>query len=430
LNWGVIAWLVALLAVGGAAAAYNYARVTYRVAIGPEGGEGQRLFAAIAPIFAAESSFIRLNGVVTGDAHATAKALETGEVDLAIIRPDRAVPANGRTLVILRREPVLLIVPPNSKIEKVGELKGKAIGVVKGAADSSGILDRILAYYDVGQGVQRVVLAPHEVAAAVGQRRVAAVFVVGPVGPGPAADTIAALTKAGKEAPDFLAVEEAEAIAKRNPTLDTLEIARGALQGAPPVPDESITTIAVSSRLVARASMYELPAGEIARLLLTNKVKITAQLPFAHQIEAPDTEKDVVLPAHSGAVAYVNGEQKSIFDTFESLFWMGWMLCTLLGVSYAAMRSRINRHRYDATTETTERVLEMLREVRRADSRQLDELEQEAEEVLEASLRERARDMIDEERFQFLRLALGHVREAIDRQRNMPRRRVLKAAGN
>jgi hypothetical protein len=350
-------------------------------------------------------------------------------VDLAIIRPDLMVPANGRTIAILRREPVLLIVPANGKIEKVADLKGKAIGIVKGSAHNGAILDKILNYYEVPeQSVQRVELPVNAVDVAVKQKRVAAFFVVGPVGPGLVADVVAAITRAGNDAPDFLAVEEAEAIARRNPTLEKLEIARGALHGNPAVPDESITTVAVSHRLVARSSMFDWPAGDIARLLLTNKSRITAELPFAHQIEAPETDKDFVLPVHSGAAAYVNGEQKSVFDTFESLFWMAWMLCTLLGVSYAAIRSRINRTRHDATTEAIDRVVQMLSAARGADPKRLEALEEEADRILELSLQRRADDLIDEERFQFLSVALGHLRQVIDRQREMPKKRVLKAA--
>jgi TRAP-type uncharacterized transport system substrate-binding protein len=431
LSWGVIAWLAALVIIGAAAGFYNFARITYRVAVGPEGSEGQRLFAAFNPVFNAESTFIRLIAVPTGDAQATADALAAGNVDLAIIRPDLAVPANGRTIVILRREPVLLIVPAGGKIEKVADLNGKAIGIIKGAAPNGAILDKILNYYEVPeQGVQRVELAANAVAAAVRQKRVAAFFVVGPLGPGLVADVVAAITKAGNDAPEFLAVAEAEAIARRTPTLEKLEIARGALQGNPAVPDESITTVAVSHRLIARSSMFDWPAGEIARLLLTNKARIGAELPFAHQIEAPDTDKDVVLPVHSGAAAYVNGEQKSMFDTFESLFWMAWMLCTLLGVAYAAMRSRLNRLKQDATTEATDRVVRMLSEARGAAPKRLEELEEEADRILEWSLKRRAEDMIDEERFRLLSIALGHVRDAIDRQREMPKKRVLKAAKN
>jgi hypothetical protein len=167
--------------------------------------------------------------------------------------------------------------------------------------------------------------------------------------------------------------------------------------------------------------MYDWPAGEIARLLLTNKAKIAAELPFAHQIEAPDTDKDLVLPAHPGAAAYVNGEQKSFFDMFESLFWMAWMVCTLLGVAYAAIRSRINRHKHDATTEATDRVLKMLLETRGADPDRLEAMENEADRVLAWSLQRWANDAIDDERFRFLTQAIDHLRQAIERQRQRPR---------
>jgi TRAP-type uncharacterized transport system substrate-binding protein len=429
LSWGIIAWLVALAVIGAAAAAYNFAQVTYRVAVGPEGGEGQRQFAAFAPIFTGESSFIRLTGVPTKDAQATAAALESGNADLAIIRPDLAVPANGRTLVILGREPVLLIVPASAEVERVADLAGKAIGVVKGVSDNGAILDAILDYYQVPHSeVRRVALNPNEVEAAISQRRIAAVFLVAPLRRSFATNVVAAVARAGKGTPEFLATEEAEAIPKRAPTLDKLELARGALHGNPAVPDKSITTVAVSWRLAARSSMYDWPAGEITRLLLTNQAKIAGALPFGQQMEAPDSDKDVVLSAHSGAAAYASGEQTSFFDRFESLFWMAWMLCTLLGVSYAAIRSRINRHKHDATNEAIDRVLEMLPETRGAGAEQLEALEEEANRILQWSLQARADDVIDEERFQFLSGALDHVRRAIDRQREVPRKRVLKAA--
>jgi len=428
LSWGIIAWLVALAVIGAAAAAYNFTQITYRVATGPEGGEAHRLFGAIAPVFTAESSIIRLNSVPTADVQASAKALESGAADLAIIRPDQAVPTNGRTVAILRREPVLLIVPANAKIERVSDLAGKAIGMVSGAGDNAAILDTILDYYAVPQdAVQRVKLEANQVEAAITQRRVAAVFLVAAVGRRIASDVVAAVARAGKGAPEFLAAEEAEAIAARFPTVDKLELARGALQGNPAVPDKTITTPAISWRLAARNSLSDWSAGEIVRLVVTNQSKVAAAFPFA-QVEAPDTSKDLVLSAHSGVVAYVDGAQSSIFDRFESLFWMGWMLCTLLGVTYAALRSRVNRLRQDATTDAIDRVLEMLPEARRADADELPALEEEADRIVEWSLKARAEDAIDEERFQLLSRALDQVRRALDRQREVPRKRVLKAA--
>jgi len=75
LSRGIIAWLLALTAVGAVAGVYTFAKITYRVAVGPEGGEGQRIFAAINPVFAAESSFIHVASVATRDPEATARAL-------------------------------------------------------------------------------------------------------------------------------------------------------------------------------------------------------------------------------------------------------------------------------------------------------------------------------------------------------------------
>ena len=51
-------------------------------------------------------------------------------------------------------------------------------------------------------------------------------------------------------------------------------------------------------RLVARPSMPNYVAGEVARLLFTTKAQLVSTLPQMGQIEAPDTDKGAALPVH------------------------------------------------------------------------------------------------------------------------------------
>jgi len=59
----------------------------------------------------------------------------------------------------------------------------------------------------------------------------------------------------------------------------------------------------------------------------------------------------------------------------------------------------------------------MLSQTRDADAKRLDSLEREADRLMHWSLQRRANDAIDDERFQFLTLALGQVHQAIERRR-------------
>src|SRR4051794_32819764 len=59
----------------------------------------------------------------------------------------------------------------------------------------------------------------------------------------------------GHGSPQIIAVDEAAAIAKRYPLLETLDIPKGTFDGSLPAPDDDITTLSVSYRLLACAAM-------------------------------------------------------------------------------------------------------------------------------------------------------------------------------
>jgi hypothetical protein len=95
-----------------------------------------------------------------------------------------------------------------------------------------------LTYYQISaQTIRRVVLAPSDIGPAIRQKRIAALFALGPTGLGPLTDVVTAVAKASKGAPEIIEIEAAEAIAKRFPALEEAEIAPGPLaqprQGRP-----------------------------------------------------------------------------------------------------------------------------------------------------------------------------------------------------
>jgi TRAP-type uncharacterized transport system substrate-binding protein len=103
-------------------------------------------------------------------------------------------------------------------------------------------------------------------------------------------------------------VDEAAAIAKHYPLLETLDIPKGTFDGSLPAPDDDITTLSVSYRLLARAAMPDWVAAEITQHVLTQKPKLAALDESLAGIEAPDTDdKSSALPIHSGTEAYLRG---------------------------------------------------------------------------------------------------------------------------
>jgi hypothetical protein len=285
------------------------------------------------------------------------------------------------------------------------------------------ILDQIVTYYKIPpHTVRRVVLAPSEIGPAIRQKRIAALFAVGPIGPGPLTDVVTAVAKASKGAPDILEIEAAAAIAKVFPALEEADIAPGAFGATPPRPAESVTTLAVTLRLVARPSLSNYVAGEFARVLFKTKARLVATLPQVSQLEAPDTDKGAVFPVHPGAAAYFDGEQTSLLEHFETYFYLGMILLSVIGSGYAWLRRTWRRAGLRQTQEEMQRkLLAIFQETPTVGPDKLDALDQEVDEICAVALTHITYATMDAEQFQVFAGMVTQVRQALDKRRALLR---------
>ena len=416
----LIAGLLALIGLGAGLVWFYFGYLTLRIAIGAMTDFGQKFVAAFMRTLADEHPRVRLKVIPMADIEASTKALAAGEVDLAVVRSDLLTEVQAQTIAIVRRDVVGLIVPAYSPVKTVAQLAGKTIGMVQGQTKSDDrILDQIVTYYKIpAHTIRRVVLAPSEVGPAIRQKRIAVLFAVGPIGPGPLTDVVTAVAKASKGAPDILEIEAAAAIAQRFPVLEEAEIAPGALGATPPRPAESVTTLAVTHRLVARASLPNYAAGEFARVLFKTKAKLVATLPQVNQLEAPDTDKGAAFPVHPGAAAYFDGEQTSLLEHFETYFYLGMILLSLLGSGYAWLKRTWRRAGLRQTQEELQRqLLAIFQETPTASPDRLDALDQEVDAICAVALTHITYATMDAEHFQVFAGMVTQVRQALDKRR-------------
>jgi TRAP-type uncharacterized transport system substrate-binding protein len=393
-------------------------RLVLRVAIGPMGNDNQKLLAAFVRSWEEAHPRIRMRLVPTSDVAASAQALAAGNVELAIVRSDVPVAAPSRTIAILRRDVVGLIVPPQASIAQVGDLAGKSLGVVQGLAEDARVLEQIFLHYQTpAKTFHRVLLTPGEIGAAIRQKRVAAIIAVGPPGPGPLAEALTAVAKASKGAPDLLDIEAAEAIAPRLPGLEAADVAPGAFGGTPPRPVEEVTTLAVTWRLLTRASLPDYAAGELARLLFLTRLKLATMFPRAGDIEVPDTDKSDVFPIHPGAAAYFNGEQTSVLERFGNVVYVGTIVVSLVGAACAWMMSTWRGSAPHQVRERLQRLLHIIQETPAADPDTLDRFEQEVEAMGAWGLERAVQEAMPAEQFQVFSLVVMQVRQCIERHR-------------
>lgn len=417
--------LVSVLAIGGTGLLFfksGLVRWTLTVATGPALEGGPLFMAAVNQVFSEERPHVRLQRVHTETLEASAKALETGAADLALVRSDIAMPKNGLTIAIFRRDSLVLVVSAHSHIDSLQGLAGKKVGLLKAGTEEQDLrlgrlLDAVLGFYNISpRRVERVLLSAEEVGAAVGKKEVAGVLALGPAGPGPIAKLIASVTHATKAPPGLIGDKQAEAMAKAISGVESNEIEAGAFGGTSPRPEEELTTLAVTYRLVARHSLPDFVAGEIARLLFLAKASLLSVSPLAMQIEAPDSEDGDGLPVHPGAAAFFSGEQASLVDSATSIFYLASIVLGIFGSAFAWLLGEDKPAQACDFTQEIARLLAITREVRGAGPEEIDKLDDEIDGIVERCLARVSSKDFDAGQLNALSIVIRQARQAIEKK--------------
>lgn len=316
---------------------------TLTVAVGPLGGTDLRVAVALLQALQRERAPVRLKLVMTEGPAESAQTFDARRTDLAVIRTDIAIPERSATVAILRRELVTFIVNPAAKIESIRDLRGRRLGMIQPRPSSEAVLTQILAQH--GMALADLELSNGslaEISQEAQEGRLDAVFVVAPSTSRLVGTLLRAFPKAGEAEAGVLGVAAAEAIAESNPAYESAEIARGAYAGDPAVPDEALTTLAVTHRLVARRTLDEGAVSELTRLIASLRLSLVAATPAANAIELPDTEdRSAKLPVHPGTIAYIEGETKTFFERYGDWLYLGIMGASILGSIATAFYARV-----------------------------------------------------------------------------------------
>lgn len=365
----VVALAFVAIAVAAASAYWLLAPRVLRIAVGPLGGQDIRIVVAFLQSLQREKAPLRLKLVLTDSPTVSSQQLESGKVDLAVVRSDISLPEKAATVAIMRREAVYFVTRPGAKIERIGDLKGKVIGVIAPRPANERILVAILAHYGMAEKDVMIVRGSQaEVTQAMQDGKVDAFFAVAPVSDRMSRSAFLAFPKVDNAEPGFLPITEAEAIVEQFPAYDTTDLVRGVFGGDPPQPEEETTTLATTHRLVARRTLDETIVSEVTRLLFALRLSIAAEAPAAHQIELPSAEdRGAKLPVHPGTIAYIEGETKTFFERYGDWIYLGIMGFSLIGSVAAALFARVNPARtgvHPVTDDELRRVVTLIDRLR------------------------------------------------------------------
>jgi len=413
-----------LAIIGALVGAYYFAvkPVTLKIAVGPVNSDDVRVVQMLTQASVQNRSYVRLRPVQTDGAVASAEALAEGKVDLAIIRGDLDVPKNAQAVATLRKNFVVLWAPPpvrgkgkkaGPRISKISQLAGRKVGVVGKTQANVNLLKVILQQYGVDPGKVEVVQFPaNEVAEAIRNQKADAYLAAGPLNSKITAEALAASTRDGGT-PTFLSIDASEAIAQNHPAYEATEIPAGTF-GSADRPEEEVKTISFSHHIVARKGLSDVTIAAFTRQLFAIRQQLMSEFPLAAKIETPDTDKDAVIPAHPGAAAFVDGEEKTFLDRYSDFIWWGLMGLSAMGSVGAWFAGYLKKDERDGNSSQRERLLDMIALARKSDSiEELDRMQSEGDDILRSTLRCFEHGAIEEGSLTAFNIALEQFHNAV-----------------
>lgn len=370
-----------MLAFAAAAGTLYYVLrpTTLRIAVGPAGSEDQKLIQLMAQTFARENSAVRLSLVTTEGTAESIALFTAGKADLAVARGDLNLPANAESVAILRKNVVVLWAPsglpakgskkqPAPKIKSLDELAGHRVGVIGRTQANVTLLRSILK--ESGINPDKVTIsqfATNQLGEMARDPSVDAFMAVGPLKSKITVDAIAA-TAAARGEPKFLPVEVADAIAKKNPIYESEEIPASIFGSSPQRPEDKVDTVAVNHLIIAPKSLSETAVAAFARQLFTNRQQFAREMPTASQIEKPDTDKDAALPAHAGAAAYIDGNERTFLEKYTDYIWFAVLIVSGLGSAGAWFKHYWYKDERDQYIAHRDQLLALISRVRAAET--------------------------------------------------------------
>ncbi len=323
---------VVILAAGASLFAYRYYTrpVTLTIAVGSIDGEAAKAMSAIASRLVSTNAPVRLKVIDSGTVLEAADAFAAGKVDLAVVRGDVGDLSQAQAVVVVSHVVALIIAPPGSSIDSMSKLKGHAVGVVGGVSNSK-IVDVLSKEYGLDRAKVFKDIALSDARRAIQSKEVSALLIVIPLAEKHLSLLRGFVQQGPKALPVLIPIDSAGAIAGTERAYESFDVPKGTLRGAPPVPDDDVTTLRASLYLVANKKLGSDLITTLTQRVMSVRRDLLAEQPIFAQITAPSTDQDAYLPLHPGAAAFYNGTQQSFMDEYGN-----WIYLTPMALGAAA----------------------------------------------------------------------------------------------
>jgi hypothetical protein len=242
--------------------------------------------------------------------------------------------------------------------------------------------------YDLGRAnVVFKDIAPADARSAVQSKEVSAVLLVVPLTDKYLSFVKGLFREGPNLSPVLIPIESAGAMTDGKGPYESFDIPKGTLRGAPPVPDDDITTLRVAYDLVANKHLNSGLAAELAKKVMAVRRDLVGEQPLLSGIAAPDLEADAYLSVHPGAAAFYNGTQESFMDRYGNAIYLTPMVLGALASIFAAAWRFLGVRSGEATQSTLDALGGLPGRVRKADDEtELRAIEEEVDAIVRAQL--------------------------------------------
>lgn len=323
---GLLIWLVS-----------NQPR-TLKIAVGPDGSQQMLFMRSLARAMIETRQPFRLKIVPRSDSISAAKALDAGEVQLALVRSDDATSVEARSVVVVQKRHVLVVARADSGLADISSLLGRNVGVVRGGSDDNRMLvRRILQHYAISEELEPDPMDLQDLplqraGAALTSRKVDALVFV--AWPGQRLRRlISEIVDRDKVALVFAGVPSPDALAFRYRDLEASELPPGVLGGSPPRPAAALATVAITYEIAAGEAMPDATVAALASALLEARTRLRRVDDNAFAVETPPVDEQRRYLPHAGVVALVNDESQTFLETYSDYIWLGLFGLSILGSS-------------------------------------------------------------------------------------------------
>jgi TRAP transporter TAXI family solute receptor len=309
------------------------------IAAGPATGESFEIATAIARVIEASDSNIRVDVYETQGSGENIRLADSGQVDLAAIQADVTITQDVRVVATLFSDAYQLVVTHQSGIASVPDLLGRRIAIPPAGSGQNKSFWFLATHYGLASH-QLTALAMSDEAAnfAMQHGQVDAVFRVR----APGNKLVRELVR-DQDNMLLVPIDQAAAMALKQPTLSSGVIPHGSYRGSPALPVTDMPTPVVSRILIAREGLDEELVYTLTKLLFEQRAALVSESTLAGFIRPVDFAGQISIPMHSGARRYYDREKPSLLQENSRIAATALYVGAILTSLFIALRSRIKQ---------------------------------------------------------------------------------------